>query len=348
LDGTVDNVAGAAGQPDASKCVQVTLADGSVLPLAGLSRQDLLTLQWQQEQQFAARILAAPKGSADRAEALRHAYDTVTQLFAAAQGFLEEPVRMGLHPRQERLVLETLQRQRRRKMGPCFFEIGYASGVLLERVARAGFPMAGIEVSAAMHGQALKRLGPDYAPRLYLGDFLRAEILQTAGPFTLIYWNDVFEHVPPDEILDYLRRIFELLAPGGQLITITPNWHVRPSDITRMFHPVRTVAAGVHLKEYTLREVTALLRQAGFARVATPLVVLPRRMVVCGNGLAGLKRAAEHGLEALPYALARLFCRGAALSTTIATKDVLPLQQTSVQADGHYGGLVPPYTCERA
>jgi hypothetical protein len=115
-----------------------------------------------------------------------------------------------------------------------------------------------------------------------------------------------------------------------------------------MFHPVRTVAAGVHLKEYTLREVTALLRQAGFARVATPLVVLPRRMVVCGNGLAGLKRAAEHGLEALPYALARLFCRGAALSTTIATKDVLPLQQTSVQADGHYGGLVPPYTCERA
>jgi SAM-dependent methyltransferase len=321
LDGRVDNVAGAAGRGDASLGVQVTLADGSVLPLAGLSRQDLLTLQWQQEQQFAARILAAPKGSPDRAEVLRHAYDTVTQLFAAAQGFLDEPVRMGLHPRHERLVLETLQRQRRRKMEPRFFEIGYASGVLLDRVARAGFPIAGIEVSEAMRRQALKRLGPDHASRLYLGDFLRAEILQTAGPFTLVYWNDVFEHVPPDEILDYLRRIHELLVPGGQLITITPNWHVRPSDITRVFQPARTAAAGVHLKEYTLREVTSLLRQAGFARVATPLVVLPRRMVLCGTGLAGLKRAAERGLEALPYALARLFCRGAALSTTIATKD---------------------------
>jgi SAM-dependent methyltransferase len=105
------------------------------------------------------------------------------------------------------------------------------------------------------------------------------------------------------------------------LITITPNWHVRPSDITRLFQPARTAAAGVHLKEYTLREVTSLLRQAGFARVATPLVVLPGRMVLCGTGLAGLKRAAERGLEALPYALTRLFCRGAALSTTIATKD---------------------------
>ena len=94
MDGTVDNVAGAAGQADASRCVQVTLADGSVLPLAGLSRQDLLTLQWQQEQQFAAQILAAPKGSPERAEVLRHAYDTVTQLFAAAQGL---PRRAGPH-----------------------------------------------------------------------------------------------------------------------------------------------------------------------------------------------------------------------------------------------------------
>ena len=317
----VDNIAGAAGQEDASSCAQVTLADGTVLPLAGLSREDLLTLQWQQEQQFSARILAAAKGSPDRAEVLRHAYDTVTQLFAATQGFLEEPVRMGLHPRQERLVLETLQRQRRQGMEPRFFEIGYSSGVLLDRVAQAGFPIAGIEVSQAMRRQALKRLGPDHASRLYLGDFLNAEILQTAGPFTLVYWNDVFEHVPPDEILDYLKRIHQLLVPGGQLITITPNWHMRPSDVTRAFHPVRTAAAGLHLKEYTLSEVTSLLRQAGFGRVATPLVVLPRRMVLCGNGLAGLKRAAEPGLEALPYALTRLFCRGGALSTTIATKD---------------------------
>jgi SAM-dependent methyltransferase/uncharacterized protein YbaR (Trm112 family) len=317
----VDNVAGEAGQFGASRRVQVTLADGSVLRLAGLAREELLTLQWQQEQQFAAQILAAPKGSTERAEAVRRAYDTVTQIFAAVQGLLGGPLRMGLHPRQERLVLETLQRQRRRKMEPRLFEIGYASGVLLERVARAGFPVAGIEVSPAMRCQALQRLGADHAPRLFLGDFLHAESLQTAGPFTLVYWNDVFEHVPPDEILDYLRRIHELLVPGGQLITVTPNWHLRPSDITRLFHPVRTAAAGVHLKEYTLREVTSLLRQAGFARVATPLLVLPRRIVLCGSGLAGLKRAAERGLEALPYALTRLFCRGAALSTTIATKD---------------------------
>ena len=55
-----------------------------------------------------------------------------------------------------------------------------------------------------------------------------------------------------------------MLATGGQLLTITPNWHVRPSDVTVAFCPPRTASAGLHLKEYTLGEVRDLLRRAGF------------------------------------------------------------------------------------
>lgn len=320
METACQDVIGSADAVSRAGGVCVTLSDGTTRDLAGLSRQDLIALQWDQERTFAARILAAPKGSAVRAEVTRHAYDTVTRIFAAVASTSGQPLRMGLHPRHERLVVEVLRRQQRRGMRPRFLEIGYASGVLLQSVDRAGFPVAGIEVSAEMRRQAVELLGSRLTPHLHLGDFLHYEFPQSDGPFTLVYWNDVFEHIAPDEILDYVRRIHALLSPGGQLITVTPNWHLRPSDITRSIRLVRSEAAGLHLKEYTLREVTALLRQAGFDHVATPLVVLSRRIVLCGDGLAGVKRLAERGLEALPYGLTRLFCRGAGLSTTIATK----------------------------
>jgi SAM-dependent methyltransferase len=299
---------------------QVVLADGSVRALDGLARDELLALQWQQEQQFARQILAAPKGSSARSRATCQAYDSATRILARVQGNMDRPLIMGMHPRYGRLVLDLLRRQRRRGQSARFFEIGYGTGTLLKIVADAGFPMAGIEVASAMRQQAVGQLGPESANCLHLGEFLQCEAPLADGPWSLVYWNDVFEHVPPDEIGDWLRRIYAMLSPGGQLVTITPNWHGRPSDVTSALCPPRTEAAGLHLKEYTLVEVSRMLRRAGFARLSAPLVVLPRQVVLCGSGLIGLKRLLEPGLEWLPFRFAKLLCRGLGLSCTLATK----------------------------
>ena len=300
--------------------VRLTLADGTLLDLGGLKRDQLAELQWQQERAFARQILDAPKGSSQRAEATRQAYDTVTTIFSAVAGFSGQPVVMGLQPRYERLLRKLLLRQQRRGLEPRFFEIGYGSGGLLKEVSRWGFPAAGIEVSEAMHQQAGRLLGPNHRVDLHWGDFLRGGFPAREVRYSLIYWNDVFEHIPPDEIPDYLEKIHELLVPGGQLVTITPNWHMRPSDVTGDMCPPRTEAMGLHLKEYTLREVRGLLRQAGFAHVATPLVVAPGRIFLGGSGLAGLKCLLEPWLERLPVRPAELLCRGLGLSETIATR----------------------------
>ena len=233
---------------------------------------------------------------------------------------MDRPLDMGMHPRHGSLVLDLLRRQRQRGQSARFFEIGYGAGTLLKIVAGAGFPMAGIEVASAMRQQAVEQVGPKYAGCLHLGEFLKCKGLLADGPWSLVYWNDVFEHIPPDEIGDWLQRIHEMLAPGGQLVTITPNWHCRPSDVTAAICPPRTNAEGLHLKEYTLVEVSDMLRRAGFTRVATPLVVVPRRVVLCGNGLIGLKRLLEPSLEWLPFRFAKLLCRGLGLSYTLATK----------------------------
>jgi len=308
-------------RPDETKADRpVTLSDGTAADLAGLSPQQLIALQWHEERAFARQILAAAKGSPARAHAIRHAYETVPRIFVRAWPEAGGTLVMGYHRRQGRLVLDLLAAQRRRGLPASLFEIGFAGGVLLKQASDAGFPVGGIEVSPTLHRAAGRLLGPVCEPCLHLGDFLRCELPASQQPLGVVYWNDVFEHIPPDEILDYLRRIHELLIPGGHLVTITPNWHMRPLDITRAVCAPRTQAAGLHLKEYTLREVTRLLRQAGFRRVAMPLCATPRQLVRLGKGLAQAKRLFEPGLEFLPYALARLLCRGLALSTTIGTK----------------------------
>jgi SAM-dependent methyltransferase len=296
------------------------LADGGSIELGALSHDQLVDLQWRQEQQFARQILLTSKGSPERAAAVSRAYDSIARIIAVTWGSDNKPMTFGYNARLGRLTLRILRRQQRRAAAPRFFEIGYGNGVLLQLVRDAGFPIAGIEVSAKLREEACRLLGAGAESYLHLGDFLRKEFPVSERPCHVIYWNDVFEHIPPDEIRDYLQRIHELLVPGGQLITITPNWNVRPSDVTKIIFPPRTEAAGLHLKEYTLCEVTALLHDAGFYRVATPLFVTPRWIVLCGNGAANIKRLIEPALELMPFPLAQLLCRGLGLSITIATK----------------------------
>ena len=90
--------------------------------------------------------------------------------------------------------------------------------------------------------------------------------------------------------------------------------------VTGDFCPPRTEARGLHLKEYRLSEVTRLLQQAGFNRVATPLIVSRRKIHLAGMGLSRWKQRLEPWLERLPVRPAHLACRGLGLSCTIATK----------------------------
>ena len=299
---------------------EVVLADGARLDISGLDEDELRGLQWEQERQFARRILAAPKGSRRRAEATREAYDTVTTIVDAAEGTSDQTLLMGMDPRYEQIVRGVLRQQCIEGIQPSFFEIGFGAGSLLKKVSDWGYSVAGIEVSPVLGRQARRLMGPYSEGNLLLGSFLEHEFDASQDRYSLVYWNDVFEHVPPDEIDDYLEKIHVLLAPGGSLVTITPNWHMRPSDITAVMCPPRTEAAGLHLKEYTLREVTRLLRRQGFDRVATPLFLTYHRVFTCRGGLAWLKRLLEPALEWLPYRPAQILCRGLGLGCTVATK----------------------------
>jgi SAM-dependent methyltransferase len=299
---------------------EVMLADGNWLSITGLTPTQLSELQWEQEQRFAKAIAALPKHSRERSLVTGQAYDTICTILAA-QRAKGEPLVMGLDKRYVRLVLDLLNRQISRGIGrPRLFEVGYGSGTLLKEISDHGFPVAGVEISTTMREQAVQLLGPRHENHLRFGDLRSVGIDGLDERPTLIYWNDVFEHICPDEIGDYLAHIHHLLQPGGMLVTITPNWLLRPSDVTRSFCPLRTEARGLHFKEYRLAEVTKLLKQAGFHRVATPLVVSRKQIYLCGSGLRFVKQCCEPLIDKLPIRQAHLLCRGLGLSYTIATK----------------------------
>jgi SAM-dependent methyltransferase len=307
----------------------VMLASGQTAPLDGLDGAQLHQLQWEQEQKFSRAIMAFPAGSSQRGLIIGQAYDTISAILArqdalaaAERGEAEaRPLAMGYHQKYAQFVLRLLEMQVARGIGrPRLFEIGYGSGQLLKEVRDVGYEVGGIEVSAAMRLRAAALLGERYAGGLLLGDFRQVEPSDLPGAPTLVYWNDVLEHVPPDEAEAYLAHIHRLLAPRGQLVTITPNWIMRPSDVTGDFCPPRTPARGLHLKEYRLAEVVRLLKRAGFRRVASPLGTTRTRVVLCGGGGRLVKQLFEPAIERLPLKAARLLCRGMSLSCTIATK----------------------------
>ncbi|MBN2295240.1 MAG: methyltransferase domain-containing protein [Pirellulales bacterium] len=299
---------------------EVILADGSRIDVSNLSLEELRALHWEQDRDFAARILAAPKRSEQRILAVRQAYETIPIIFEQKQLVAGENDTLGLKPRYPILVRKLLERQKKRNLEPSFFEIGFGSGGLLKSVIDCGCPVAGVEASQCLRDQAVAFLGPEHSDKLVVADFLSHNPDHQCQPYTLIYWNDVFEHIPPDEIEDYLAKIFDMLVPGGSLVTITPNWYNRPSDATAIYHPPRTKARGLHLKEYTLSEVCVLLRQAGFNRVEVPLFLSRNNIHLCGTGLARVKCFMEPALEWMPFRLAQILCRGLGLYCTIATK----------------------------
>ena len=84
------------------------------------------------------------------------------------------------------------------------------------------------------------------------------------GSVDVIFSSQLMEHLHPEDAAEQLGNIHRALAPGGVYLCVTPNALSGPHDVSRDFDDVPT---GLHLKEYTVRELLILFRAAGFSRV---------------------------------------------------------------------------------
>jgi SAM-dependent methyltransferase len=122
------------------------------------------------------------------------------------------------------------------------------------------------------------------------------------GAADLAFSYQVIEHQHPDDVAPGLAEVRRVLKPGGRYVLATPHRYSGPHDISRHFSDE---PLGLHLKEWTYRELGRALEQAGFSewrayRFGRPL------------GAAWLNRlnlAFEAVCGILPRPLQRRFCR---------------------------------------
>ena len=69
----------------------------------------------------------------------------------------------------------------------------------------------------------------------------------------------------PDDHLDHLKGVYSILAPGGRYLVLVPHRFSGPHDVSWVFGEDRAV--GMHLKEYTYKEMIEACKSAGFRSV---------------------------------------------------------------------------------
>ncbi|NLI83581.1 MAG: class I SAM-dependent methyltransferase [Deltaproteobacteria bacterium] len=75
--------------------------------------------------------------------------------------------------------------------------------------------------------------------------------------FDFIFMFELIEHLSPEEGLALLRRLWEILRPGGCLLLGTPN----------LYHPHRYFGDITHKTPYKYEELGAVMLMAGFTNL---------------------------------------------------------------------------------
>lgn len=81
---------------------------------------------------------------------------------------------------------------------------------------------------------------------------------------SFIYSNQLMEHLHPEDAAEQLGEVFRVLKPGGRYLCRTPSRVTGPHDVSMFFSDV---AQGMHLKEYSYKELYAALKGAGFRKM---------------------------------------------------------------------------------
>jgi len=145
-------------------------------------------------------------------------------------------------------------------------EVGCGHGEVLLEARRRGFEVSGIEFSAHAAAAANARLA---APAVLVGAI--EEVPLAPASFDAVLAADVVEHVRDPK--SFLMRAWELLAPGGVVVLITPSL----DSWTRRFLRGRWMEYKVeHLYYFSAASMRLLLAACGFREIR----VLPSRKVL--------------------------------------------------------------------
>ena len=182
-------------------------------------------------------------------------------------------------------------------------ELGCGNGAQMQALSPLNHRCVGIDISEiVLDHQAAMPANVE----LKIADATNLLLFED-NSFDVAFSTQLVEHIHPEEIQRHFDEIVRVLRPGGRYICETPHPYTGPHDVSFHFDDVATC---FHLKEYTLGELLALMRGAGFRRFKAPLfrqAMYERRpwLAKLGEVPADWRRPAEMMIKYLPLTMRR-------------------------------------------
>lgn len=144
------------------------------------------------------------------------------------------------------------------------YEIGSGNGELLAYLAERGYECVGSEITSERGKRLLGGAERDIG--WHLGDGVNLSRFESAGTYDVVISRQLIEHLHPDDIQTHFAEVHKILRPGGCYVFSTPHRLTGPHDVSRIFNRPR--AEGMHLREFTYRELFSIPRTQGFRHVS--------------------------------------------------------------------------------
>lgn len=152
------------------------------------------------------------------------------------------------------------------------YEIGSGKGELITYFASLGFDCTATEITSE-RGEKLVNSGSKV--RWHTTDGVNFGLFEENNFYDIILSDQVVEHLHPDDISDHFKSAFHILKKEGIYVFQTPHSFLGPKDISRVFNCDKPI--GMHLKEYTYKEILEVLNNAGFNKIEA-VIKLPQKI----------------------------------------------------------------------
>lgn len=143
-------------------------------------------------------------------------------------------------------------------------ELGCGLGDRAGSIARMGNQVTGLEISEEIVAKGREQYRE---VRFVVDDAVHLRNVDD-NAFDVVLSSQLIEHFHPEDVPAHIEAVARVLRPGGRYIFDTPNRLLGPADISKYFGDKR--ATGFHLREWTYRELRALMREKGFTRFRSP------------------------------------------------------------------------------
>lgn len=143
------------------------------------------------------------------------------------------------------------------------YEVGSGRGELINYLADIGHTCRATEISTV---RCTEPRGKSFQNLCWgTTDGVHLDIFEPLETYDLILSRQVIEHLHPDDVGAHFDSVKKILVVGGLYILSTPHSFTGPHDVSEIFKCDKP--QGVHLREYTYRELIRIIREAGFTNV---------------------------------------------------------------------------------